>query len=56
MAGQESSLAAAPFHAKQQWPQHPHALIASRNIVEFVQERVKQHAEGERQHPKKIRV
>ncbi len=48
--GQKRGLAAAPLHAEQQRPQHPHALIAAGDAVELEQEGMKQHAERQRQH------
>src|SRR6202043_2857697 len=48
--GQKRGLAAAPFHAEQQGPQHAHALVAAGEPIEFEQKGVKQHAERQGQH------
>src|SRR5262249_59567782 len=41
------------FQSKNFHPRHAHAAVAAGDVVELEQERVKQHAEGEREHSEK---
>jgi len=41
------------FQPKDLHPRHAHAAVAAGDVVKLEQERVEQHAEGEREHPEK---